>query len=550
MRSAFPGLDSTGSKAATEKLTRKAVEKFAAFKKRHQELLAGNDDAGCMALLLFLEWWTPDKLSDLPHADEIPGQNIAFRVSGERGFIHDRKAARDLLNAEMFRRKSTKGMCLVTGAEAPIARLHPPIKGIGDKLAPFVSFNEDAFTSYGKLQGANAPVSEAAAFAYATALNGLLAASGTNAKGHPVYRNRVMLGETTVPFWVEHPDDKLLARAEALARVMMDGEEEVVVDDGTLPTDEMTETNKLRVVLHDLQQGKPLRDAAPEMHRDSRVYVLGLSPNAARISVRFWVGQSLGDFARHFQRHWEDLRLDPPPHPWPPPLWRLLLELAPQRKSENVPAHLSGETMRAILTGDRYPDSLLVQALMRVRADRAVTSRRTALIKAVLARRGRKAVEEACRSDPCHQSWKDPLVSLDREETNAGYRLGRLFAVLDAAQYAGIGRVNSGVKDKFFGAASATPGHVFPLLLRSAQDHLASARKKGKEGRAIRLDREISEILGGIHASAAFPTTLSLEDQGRFVIGFYHQDADLRVPRAKGETVENGEDNSEADERD
>ena len=206
-----------------------------------------------------------------------------------------------------------------------------------------------------------------------------------------------------------------------------------------------------------------------------------------------------------------------------------------------MPAHLAGELTRAILTGGQYPAGLLAQTLMRIRADGQVTPLRAALAKAVLTRRARLAWNNAVQPNPTHPDWRDKLVSLDRQEANAGYRLGRLFAVLEAAQRAGVGKVNAGVKDKFFGAASATPGHIFPLLLRSAQDHLSAARKKGKEGRAIRLDREISEILEGFTASAPFPPALSLDDQGRFIIGFYHQDAELRVPRAKGERVEDDE---------
>jgi CRISPR-associated protein Csd1 len=188
----------------------------------------------------------------------------------------------------------------VTGEVTPFARLHPSIKGVAGAQssgAALVSFNRDSFESYGRTQGANAPVSEAAAFAYSTALNGLLTASGVDAKGWPVYPNRVMLGETTVPFWAEHDDAERITRA-----LMGDAGEAIGFDDG-LPVDETTETDKLRVVLRQMRDGTPLLEAAPEMDPRSRVYVLGLSPNAARLSVRFWVEQSLADFTRHFQQH-------------------------------------------------------------------------------------------------------------------------------------------------------------------------------------------------------------------------------------------------------
>jgi CRISPR-associated protein Csd1 len=513
-----PRPDVMRSEATAEKLSRKAVEKFAAFKRRHQELLAGSNDEGCVALLRFLEWWTPDKLSNLPHASEIAGHNVAFRLDGESRFIHDREAARDRLIAEMSGREATMGMCLVTGNEAPIARLHPPIKGIGDKLAPLVSFNEDSFTSYGKTQGDNAPVSEAAAFAYATALNALLTSSRTGAKGRPVYPNRVTLGEITVPFWAEHGD------AESLVRAMMANDEEAPADDDAPPTNETTETTKLRDVLQKMQEGIPLGQAAPEMHPESKVYVLGLSPNAARLSVRFWVEQSLADFTQHFQQHWKDLTLDPQPHPWPPPLWRLLLELAPQRESKNIPPHLSGDVMRSILTGLPYPRTLLIQTITRIRADGDVNSLRVALAKAVITRVARRQHEALVRQISDAPPWKDTLVALDRDEINVGYRLGRLFALLDYAQYLSVGSVNAGIKEKFFASASSTPRRIFPSILRMYQNHLSDARKSPEtRDRANYTDSEIKQVMDGLEAHMPFPTTLSLDDQGRFIVGFYHQ---------------------------
>jgi CRISPR-associated protein Csd1 len=512
----IPRPDSSGLPAAIDKLCRKAIEKHEAFKRHHAKLLTNTDDEGCLALLRFLEQWTSDKLHSLGYASDIPGQNVTFRLLGEIGFIHDRKVARDLLVASTLEREAKAGMCLVTGLQAPIARLHPPIKGIGDKLAPLVSFNEDSFTSYGKIQGANAPVSEAAAFAYTTALNGLLTASGTTTKGRPIYRNRVMLGETTVPFWAEHGD------AEAIARALFGDEDEMVGFGDALPVDETTETTKLSDVLQQMQDGVPLRDAAPQMDPETRVYVLGLSPNAARLSVRFWVEQSLVDFTQHFQQHWVDLSLDPPPHPWPPPLWRLLLELAPQRESKHIPPHLSGEVMRAILTGLPYPRTLLIQTIMRIRADRDEEDRRTgrilekvsdlrvALLKAYLARMHRwKLIAE------------DMPVSLDLTTTNSAYRLGRLFSVLERLQRVALGQRNATVRDRYYASASATPALVFPSLIRNARNHSKTIRSKDGAGLAEWFEDRIADIASGLDGS--FPKTLPLEEQGRFALGYYHQ---------------------------
>ncbi len=520
--------DATASSVKQAKDAERLVKEHAAFLARHEALLDGRQDAGLVALLAFLRQWSPERYDLFDQALAMLDQNVAFRLTGDAGFIHDRPAARAALIAEAGAAAAApKGVCLVTGASAPIARLHPSIKGVAGKGAQssgaaLVSFNLDAFTSYGKEQGANAPVSEAAAFAYATALNALLASSGVTANGRPNYRNRVMLGETTVPFWAEHGD------AESVTRALIGGGDDEDAGFGdALPVDAATETSKLRDVLQRMQQGVPLRQAAPKLDAASRVYVLGLSPNAARLSVRFWVAQSLGEFADHFQQHWADLRLDPPPHPWPPPLWRLLLELAPQRKSENVPPHLGGEVMRAVLTGLPYPRTLLTQTIMRIRADRDEEDRRTgrtlekvsglrvALLKACLARMHRwKLVAE------------DVPVSLDLATTNSAYRLGRLFSMLERLQRAALGQRNATVRDRFYASASATPALVFPALIRNARNHSKSVRSRGGPGLAEWFEDHIAEIASGL--DGAFPKTLPLEEQGRFALGYYHQREALR----------------------
>ncbi|MCB8879379.1 type I-C CRISPR-associated protein Cas8c/Csd1 [Acidisoma cellulosilytica] len=516
----IPRPDKSGSPAAIEKLRRKAVEKHSAFKERHRMLLAKTDDIGCRALLRFLESWTPNEIGQIHNLEGLPGSNVVFRLQGDNGFIHDRQAARDALLAEASGEGMvTEAMCLVTGRKAPIARLHPPIKGISEKLAPLVSFNEKSFDSYGHSQGDNAPVSQAAAFAYGTALNALLTAKGQDSKGRPRYPNRVMLGETTTAFWAEFGDAESLMR-----RMIAGGEEEEEDPDGGLPADEGTETTKLRDVMKRLEDGLPLTEASAgtDLKPETRSYVLGLSPNAARLSVRFWYEQSLGDFTANFQTHWSDLRLDPSPRFWPPPLWALLRDIAPQRKSENIPPNLSGEVMRAILTGLPYPRSLLVQTIMRIRADQDQEDRRTgralekvsdlrvALLKACLARMYR-----------WNQIAEDVPVSIDLTTTNPAYRLGRLFSVLERLQGAALGQRNATVRDRFYASASATPALVFPSLIRNARNHSKTIRTKVGAGLAEWFEDHIAEIVSGLDGS--FPKTLPLEDQGRFALGYYHQ---------------------------
>lgn len=527
-------VDETVSDAKRAKDAERLTKEHAAFLARHETLLAGSHDAGLVALLTFLRDWKPEAYDGLDYAAEMLDQNVAFRLQGDRGYIHDRLAARAALEAEAGARDAApSAMCLVTGEVAPIARLHPSIKGVPGAQssgAALVSFNLDSFTSYGHSQGENAPVSERAASAYAAALNGLLEPARRDEKDRPVYTHRVMLGDTSTVFWAEHDPEERLMRAMLGTQEEAEEEEEA---EGAPAANDLTETKALRVVLARMQAGEPLRDLGADLHEETRAYVLGLSPNAARLSVRFWVEQSFADFTAHFQQHWRDLHIEPRPRAKPPSLWRLLLELAPQRESENIPKHLTGEVMRAILTGLPYPQALLVQTIMRIRADGDVNGLRVALAKAVITRAARRKHADDLKKNPDVLPWRDKLVALDRDEPNIGYRLGRLFALLDYAQYLSVGAVNAGVKEKFFASASSTPRRIFPSLLRMAQNHLSDARKDpAKQGRAGYIDSEIKQVMDGLSGHLPFPTTLSLDDQGRFIVGFYHQKPGPRGAKA------------------
>ena len=267
----------------------------------------------------------------------------------------------------------------------------------------------------------------------------------------------------------------------------------------------------------------------PEVHRDTRFHILGLSPNAARLSVRFWYVDSIGEIARRIAEHWCDLRLDPIPWASPPSVHRLLYETAVLRKADNIPPTLGGALMRAILTGGRYPRALLVAIVTRMRADKNVNGMRAAICKACLARDHRLGFEE-----------EDVPVSLNPNEPNAAYRLGRLFAVYEGVQRAALGgNVNATIKDRYFGAASATPASIFPLLERNSVHHLATLRKGDKGGLAHWFDREIDSIFAGMDSE--FPRSLRLGDQGRFALGYHHQRATRRnASAAEGAVTDEG----------
>ncbi len=479
----------------------------ASFKAFHQEVLSTTEDPGLLALLKFLHSWQPASFqAPLFHSDMLDA-NFVFRLDSQNSFIHESEAAQKLWTAIQVDADATRANCLVTGEKLPIARLHPSIRnveGAQSSGASIVSFNLDAFNSYNKMQGANAPVSQAAAFSYTTVLNHLLRRSEAN-------RQRIQIGDTTVVFW---------AQTKAA--------EDLLADFFNPPPTDEQESGKLRHVLENVRQGRPIRNVDPELEDGTEIFALGLAPNASRLSIRFWQRGTLEYFVRRIADHYFDLEVSPSAWRNPPSIWRLCLVTAPSRqgkhKAEDVPPQLAGEFARAILAGTRYPWSLVATLLMRFRSDGDLSGIRVALVKAVLARKKRLEVKGTTEEIP---------VSLDLESTESSYVLGRLFSAIENVQKAALGKkINATVRDRFYGAASATPASIFPMLLRNAQNHLSRLRKD-KPGIAVNLEREIGQIVGKLGTS--FPAASALEAQGRFAIGYYHETqsrfADLAADR-------------------
>jgi CRISPR-associated protein Csd1 len=501
--------DKTSYALGVSAVSKRSEQEHAAFTRLHVETLADTDDDGIKALLAFLQSWTPASFDGHPafsrHPD-IVDANVVFRFEGERQLLHQRPAARSVwtrLSAGGSGAPEHEQACLVTGDRAPIARLHPAIKGVNGAQssgASIVSFNLDAFSSYGKTQGENAPVSEQSAFAYTTALNYLL-------RRDPHNRQRLQIGDATVVFWAQASDEAMAAAAEdVFAAAFLDPRDE---DDRA--------TSRLREVLDQVRQLRPLRDLGGHLDDGTHLFVLGLAPNASRLSIRFWETGSLATFARRLADHYDDLELQPAAWRRPPTPHALALATAPiydgRAKSEDVSPLLAGELSRAVLSGSRYPRSVLSAIVMRLRADGKLTDLRAALCKGVLARDARLGSKDTNK--------RITPVSLDTGNTDPGYLLGRLFSTLENVQRAALGaNVNATIRDRYYGAASATPASVFPVLLRTAQSHLSRVRKD-KPGFAVLLEKEIGQIVDLLDPT--LPRSLPMEAQGRFAIGYYHQ---------------------------
>jgi len=492
---------------------KRTAQEHAAFVDMHRQRLTGQDDPGLVALLRFLEGWRPEQFDLAPFKAEMLDANVLFRLEGEQGFIHERPAARALVERGTGQADGETILCLITGEQAPVARLHPTIKGVEGAQssgAALVSFNLDAFTSLGKEQGANAPTGETAAFRYGTALNHMLTRDGPNRVRRPI-------GDATVVFWADARDAEAAEAASAAEALFAD-----LID----PPTDAEQARQIAVELEAVSVGRAMPASRLELAKGTRFHVLGLSPNAARLSVRFWLSDDFGVFAKNLFDHFADLQIEPRPVGWSgaPSVNRLLVKsTAFAEKFENISAQLAGETMRAVLTGGRYPKSLLAAVIMRLRAgDDPLSGWHIAIIRAVLTRDHRLTRKQ-----------EDVPVSLAPDEPNKAYQLGRLFAVLEAAQRMALGKVNATIRDRYFGAASATPASVFPLLLRGVQNHLARLRKDGK---GSWLEREIEDILGKL--TLDLPRALPLAEQGRFAVGYYHQ----RKEQFKGRPDVNGDD--------
>lgn len=479
---------------------KRTAKEHAEFVERHREWLAGSDDEGLRALLAFLDAWTPEQFAPPLWPEEMKDQNVVFVLEAERlrnRFLHDREAARAIWAGMGAAGDKPPVVCLVTGKSGSVARLHPAIKGVWGGQSSggsIVSFNLDAFESYGHEQGDNAPVSDYAAFAYTTALNAFL---------KPGSRNRIQIGDASTVFWAEAPEPDREAEAEAVALFgdMFAGE--------TAADTEAIEAGKVGALLARMVDGEPLASVAPRLAEGVRFHVLGLAPNAARISIRFHLSDDFGAIAARYLAFVAEMKVEPPPREGRPPLWRYLAETAVLGKRENVPPNLAGEWLRAILAGTPYPLTLLATVLMRIRADGEVDALRVAMLKAVLIRNFGK---------------KETPVALDRSFTDRGYLLGRLFAVYEFVQRTALGpKVNATVKDKFYGAASAQPQKVFGLLDSGAANHFS---KIGKEsmGRRIQLERQLAEVMDLMEPGAnPIPPHLSAEEQAMFALGYHHQ---------------------------
>lgn len=471
---------------------KRSLECFQACKTLHETLLVSVEEPAARALLSFFDHWQPEKLTEHPafaHQDMedlLASANLIFRYRGR--YLHEipaiRQAWQDYYNNSQ---DSQQFPCLVTGKLAPVAQLHPSIKGIygaQSSGASLVSFNAPAFCSYDREQGLNAPTSQYAAFAYGAALNYLIATQNTR------------VGDVTLLFWAESGEE---AYTDALKRFGFGGGDE----------DDQYKEEDLKGLMESLAEGADVEWDGTRIDPNMTFYILGISPNVARLSVRFFLRNSFGQFIRNVKAHYDRLEIVRPSFdPFDNiPVWRMLKETVNPNSREKKPAaDMAGDTLRTILTNTPYPATLLNGVTLRIRADREMNRTRAAILKAYYLKNRNPFVPEEVLT-----------VSLNQDSNHEAYVLGRLFSVLEAIQSDANPGINATIRDKYFSSASATPGVVFPTLVNLAQKHL----RKLDEGKKIFYDKQLTELMSKL--GETYPNRMNLPQQGAFQLGYYHQ---------------------------
>lgn len=472
-----------------EKKDKNAEQKYEASKKYHISMLKSTDSKAARMVCAFFETFVPENIIalGLPEAtlNDLSKDLLTF-TDEDMNYLMEDPAIAAVWNQSCAEDKDAViGRCLVTGNVDEISRIHNDIKGVfGARVggAKLVGFNERAYESYGKEkdrgkdngQGLNAPVGKYAMFAYTTALNNLL-----DSRNH----HRTRVGDTTVVWWTLDADEE----AEDFMDAFISGND----DDAAL-----TKT------VENISRGKPI--GIDESKLEKTFCILGLAPNAARISVRFFYRDTFGRFIKNIAAHYERLSVEGAKRVLTP-YWIAIETTSPNvsDRSKAVSPILGGALLSAILNDWRYPEMLYEQVLTRIRAEHEVSAGKAAIIKAYLL----KNTE--------NENFREVLtMALNEESNNRAYVLGRLFAALEDAQY--HANNSSNLKERYMTSACATPGLVFPSMIQMASHHMA---KSGSIGDAKLIASLIDKLEGGV----PFPARLSNTEQGLFLEGYYHQ---------------------------
>lgn len=474
-------------------------DRFEDSRKKHLEILKDAESILAKAICKYFEKWDPEKAKDNPkvqeHWEELnDGGNIIFGMRDH--YAQDDEEIQKAWEDYQERIKEGQiGKCLVTGKETEIARIHRGIKGVPGAQssgAALVSFNATAFESYGKEQSYNAPVGKYAEFAYTTALNYLL-----NQKKYTF-----SLGDSMVVYWAESAQETYQRTFFTLINPRTDNQDE------------------LKKVFENLEKNIWVDTEDVQINPNQKFYILGLAPNAARLSVRFYYQNTFGKIIKNLEEHYKRMEIIQPV--WEDKTYlgiEAMLSATANLKLKNKKqvSNMITMTLKAILSNDYYPVSLYTNTVLRIRSEQGnVTSARAAIIKAVLIK---------------NYKWKEgeEYMALNQESKDQAYVLGRLFAVLEAIQQDANKRkdadkgINTTIKDRYFNSACATPALIFPILIKLKNSHIKKLERE-YPGKKKWYEICLTDIIGKIEMTKdGFPKQLPLEEQGKFMLGYYHQ---------------------------
>ncbi|MCI8814681.1 MAG: type I-C CRISPR-associated protein Cas8c/Csd1 [Lachnospiraceae bacterium] len=470
--------------------SRKAIERFHASREYHLTMLGQvNSDAAVAVKNYFMKWNPQDSPEDeviKADLEDLKGANLIFYYDGIP-VTEDSEIRRMWENHISQKEEGESGICLVTGKREPIARLHPLIKGVRGAQssgASLVSFNADAFCSYGLENGGNAQTGENAASAYGAALNYLLKDA----------QKVFWAGDVTVVGWVEEGDAVYQDLMMAL-----------------LNQDESIRNSDIQEALRKMTRGENITWKEREIQPDNTFYILGLSPNAARLSVRFFMKNRFGTWLENIRRHEKRLEIVRPATVARPylPFWMILDEMKAPGGKDTIPS-LTAALLQAILSDSRYPDEILYCIVKRIRADHDLNWKRAAIMKAYLD-----------KNSTNHKNKEGCSVGLNTETNHQAYLLGRLFALLENVQETSAGgSLNTTIKDQYLNSMCSTPVLVLAQLLKLKESHMKKLRRD-KPGLAIVLEQQIVEIMNRLEIE--IPRQLNAEEQAVFMLGYYHQ---------------------------
>ena len=478
------GLDESGT-------SQRVLECFAAARERHLSLLKDTEGEMARAVRLFFETWDPVKVAECDvireRQEEVTdGGNLIFCMGMQ--FAQDDPYIKDTWERSRMKISGEEqaGICLVTGQKTEISRIHKVIKGVPGAQssgASLVSFNAPSFESYGKEQSYNAPVGKFAEFAYTTALNYLLSQR----------EYTFQLGDSMIVFWAESGKEEYQAAFFDCVDPKKDNQEEI------------------RGIFDNLKKQWKVEYQDVELNPDQKFYILSLAPNAARLSVRFFYQDSFGNMLNNLAAHYDRMSVVKPAwaNDWYLGIRSMLGETVNQNSKDKMPVpSMAASVLKAILSGTRYPASLYTDVLIRIRAEQGtVTWGRAGIIKAYLIRNG---------------NWKEgeKYMALNEESRDTAYVLGRLFSVLESIQMEANPGIKATIRDRYFNSACATPASIFPVLIKLKNSHVKKLERDKGSAKVYyeKLLTEIMEKLGD-----RFPARLSLEDQGKFILGYYHQ---------------------------